>query len=131
MSRSGYNVEMIVDVILWRGAVASAIRGRRGQAFLKEMLKALDQMKTKRLIHDKLISISKGDVCAIGAVGVARGMDIQSIESEDSEAVAEAFGIAPALVCEISYYNDEVGSTLETPAQRWTRMRAWVQSQIN
>ncbi|MGH8551893.1 MAG: hypothetical protein ACRERS_01210, partial [Methylococcales bacterium] len=87
MSRSGYNVEMIVDVILWRGAVASAIRGRRGQAFLKEMLKALDQMKTKRLIHDKLISISKGDVCAIGAVGVARGMDIQSIESEDSEAV--------------------------------------------
>ena len=44
MSRSGYTDDMedMWQHICWRGAVASAIRGRRGQAFLREMLAAMD-----------------------------------------------------------------------------------------
>jgi hypothetical protein len=44
MSRSGYD-ESCDDnwgLICWRGAVASALRGRRGQAFLRELVDALD-----------------------------------------------------------------------------------------
>lgn len=42
MSRSGYSEELDQwDLIRWRGQVASAIRGKRGQAFLRAMLAAL------------------------------------------------------------------------------------------
>lgn len=42
MSRSGYSDDIDQwDLICWRGAVASAIRGKRGQAFLLEMWKAM------------------------------------------------------------------------------------------
>jgi hypothetical protein len=45
MSRSGYSDDHSEwDLIRWRGAVASAIRGKRGQAFLRELLVALDAM---------------------------------------------------------------------------------------
>jgi hypothetical protein len=40
--------------IRWRGAVASAIRGGRGQAFLREMLAAMDAMPVKRLVANEL-----------------------------------------------------------------------------
>ena len=68
MSRSGYSDECDGwDLIRWRGAVASAIRGQRGQAFLREMLSALDAMPEKRLISEELER--DGEVCAMGAVG--------------------------------------------------------------
>lgn len=43
MSRSGYNDYSIDnwDLIRWRGQVASAIKGKRGQAFLRELIEAL------------------------------------------------------------------------------------------
>jgi hypothetical protein len=43
MSRSGYSDDCSGrELVLWRGAVASALRGRRGQAFLRELVDALD-----------------------------------------------------------------------------------------
>jgi hypothetical protein len=42
MSRSGYDDEG--DFGLWRGTVLAAIRGKRGQAFLREMKTAMDAM---------------------------------------------------------------------------------------
>ena len=45
MSRSGYGDDIGQwDLIRWRGAVQSAMCGKRGQAFLKEMLAALDAL---------------------------------------------------------------------------------------
>lgn len=57
MSRSGYTEDCDDNwqLIRWRGAVASAIRGKRGQAFLRELLAALDAMPEKRLIADALV----------------------------------------------------------------------------
>jgi hypothetical protein len=51
MSRSGYtdDVEYSWRSIMWRGRVVSAIRGKRGQALLRDLLAALDAMPDKRL----------------------------------------------------------------------------------
>src|SRR5229473_3282486 len=119
MSRSGYSDDY-ENVNLWRGAVDRSIRGRRGQAFLKEMLDALDAMPDKRLITGDLIY--DGSVCAIGAVGVKRGMDMKDIDPEDHKAVASKFGVAHAMACELMYLNDECGHFTETPEERFVRM---------
>ncbi len=131
MSRSGYSDDFCGnewDLIRWRGAVASAIRGRKGQAFLKEMLGVLDSMESKRLIDNELAI--GGEVCAIGAVGRARGLDMSGIDPEDRSTVAGTFGIAEALAAEIVWENDEDGFSKETPEARYQRMRQWVQSHI-
>ena len=71
MSRSGYidDFDDQWSLICWRGAVKSAIRGKRGQSFLRELRDALDAMPIKKLISDDLVR--DGEVCAIGAVADA------------------------------------------------------------
>lgn len=71
----------------------------------------------------------EGDVCALGALGRARGLNMIDLDPEQPEAVAAAFDIAEPLAREIVYMNDEAGYR-ETPEQRWARMRAWVAAQI-
>lgn len=61
MSRSGYSDDYDGDnwdLIRWRGAVTSAIRGKRGQAFLREALAALDAMPEKQLIAGDLVAFN-------------------------------------------------------------------------
>lgn len=130
MSRSGYSDDYDNDwaAICWRGAVASAIRGNRGQAFLEEMLLAMAALPERGLISHDLEN--NGAVCAIGAVGRARGVDMTNIDPEDRERVAGIFGIAPALAAEIVYMNDEGHWGIETPEQRFERMRAWIESEL-
>ena len=130
MSRSGYSDDCETDnwsFIKWRGQIASAIRGRRGQAFLKEALTALDAMPEKRLITDELRR--GGDVCALGAVGVARGVPLETLDVDDYARLSAVFGIAHQMVREIEWVNDEYLWHV-TPEQRWTKMRAWIASQI-
>jgi hypothetical protein len=137
MSRSGYTDDGDQwGLIKWRGQVASAIRGKRGQLFLRELTDALDAMPMKRLIAHELIAdeliapafippeIVKSSVCAIGSVGVRRGVDLTTFDPEDYHALAAAFGIAHQLVQEIEWMNDEAGWN-DSPEQRWQRMHAW------
>lgn len=134
MSRHGYSDD--IDqwaLIKWRGQVASAIRGKRGQRLLIDLIQALDAMPEKALIAEKLIDHEDGDaVCALGAVGVKRGIPMDGLDPEESETVAEAFDIADPLAREITYVNDEGGwgHRSETPQQRWQRVRAWAISHI-
>jgi hypothetical protein len=126
MSRSGYSDDCDGwALIRWRGAVASAIRGKRGQAFLHEMLAALDALPYRELIAGNL-EMPDGSVCAIGAVGKCRGVDVSEIDPEDRDAVAAVFGIP--LAAEIMYENDEC--LYWAPEHRWKYMRSWVASQI-
>lgn len=128
MSRSGYSDD--IDqwaLIRWRGQVASAIRGKRGQQFLRDLVAALDAMPEKRLITNSLEE--GGNVCAIGSVGKARGVDMTGLDPDDSETVAHAFNIADQLAREIVYENDE-GPYAETPEERWSRMRAWAAANL-
>lgn len=133
MSRAQYQDDFDDPLELgrWRAQVASATRGRRGQAFLRETLAALDAMPVKRLVLGELQE--DGEVCTIGATLAARGVDASAVDPEDYEAVAKVAGIAEPLAREIEYYNDEGccwPADNETPEQRWKRMRAWVASQI-
>lgn len=133
MSRSGYDDCGDNDwaLICWRGAVNSAMKGKRGQAFLKEMLAAIDAMPSKRLSHG---FADQGTVCALGSVAEARGIDVSDLDSDDPDSrfpIAQRLGIAPAMAAEIMWENDEsyyYGD--ETPEHRYTRMREWVRSQI-
>lgn len=132
MSRSGYIDDSIEQwsLIRWRGAVASAIRGKRGQAFLKEMLAALDALPEKKLIRNDLQDeYEDGAVCALGAVGRARGLDMAAVDADDHETVAGFFGIPHALACEVMYMNDDAWWRL-SPEERFTRMRRWIESNI-
>lgn len=130
MSRSGYSDDwMDWSTICWRGAVASALRGKRGQAFLRELADAMDAMPERVLIADSLRT-EDGCMCTLGVVGAARRMDLESLDPQDREAVAGAFGIAPAMAAEVVYMNDEAAWSAETTSERWTRMRAWVTEQI-
>lgn len=160
MSRSGYSddIDDHLQLARWRSAVRSAINGKRGQAFLKEMLAALDALPSKRLVREHLIVdgtqpgiwrdpdlivggdelvdaatgavYPMGSVCALGSVARARGTNVSSIDPEDSHTVADTFGIANAMTCEIVYINDECGHHGETPEARWLRVREWVVKQI-
>lgn len=128
MSRSNYNDDYddyddYWGLIRWRGAVASAIKGRRGQAFLRDLIAALDAMPEKTLIANELQE--EGEVCALGALGLRRGLDMEAVDPDDADAVADLFGIAPALAREIVYENDEGASSRESAEDRWKRMRAW------
>lgn len=129
MSRSNYCDDLDQwDLIRWRGAVKAAIRGRRGQAFLRAMRDALDAMPEKALIADEIVD-DHGECCAIGAVALARGMDVSTLDPEDPDGVAAAFDVSQALVREITYMNDE---WIHNPSaqRRWQYMRDWVERQI-
>lgn len=134
MSRSGYyeggpeSQEEQWAHIRWRGAVKAAMRGKRGQAFLREMADALDAMPEKKLERDVLVDQS-GECCAMGAVAIARGLDTSKVDPDDREDVAELFGIAPALAAEIAFENDECWGT-RSSEDRWRYMREWVRSRI-
>ena len=136
MSRHGYSddIEDQWQLIRWRGAVSSAIRGKRGQAFLKEMLVALDALPEKKLVAGELVT-SKGEVCAIGSVMVKRGIDATDIDPEDYESIACSVDVAEALVQEIEYINDEAWipglyPNPMTDEKRWEAVRRWVAKQI-
>jgi len=162
MSRSGYtdDCEDQWGLIRWRGAVNSAIKGRRGQAFLCEALGALDAMPVKELIGESLVT-ADGEFCTLGVVGAARGMDIAAIDPDDRVAVAKSFGISEALAAEIMYENDECAvsnwlyldieicgpmrsgypdrgshkrsvmvANPRVAEERWIGMRRWITSQI-
>jgi len=162
MSRSGYVDDMSDEwaAIRYRGAVSSAVRGKRGQAFLREMLAALDAMPEKRLAAgalvfdgqpdipwnpypeedvivggDQLVTgrgevVHIGDVCAMGCLGKARGVQMDRIDAYDPPQVAGLFGIAEALAREVSYVNDEDWYGVSAPERRFARVRNWIVSNI-
>lgn len=128
MGRSGYSDEA-ENVELWRGAVERAIQGKRGQKFLRELVAALDALPVKRLIAEELQA--NGEVCAIGSVGKLRGLDLTGVDPEDHDTLSRKFDIARVLVAEVEFVNDDDFSyQVETPEQRFERVRKWAAQQI-
>jgi len=132
MSRSNYNDDCDGWArICWRGAVTKAMKGKRGQALLKDLVAALDAMPEKRLIADELVD-PNGESCALGVLGMVRQMpNLAQLNPDDTKTVESKFNVAEALVREITYMNDEGHCWREeTPEHRWQRMRSWVERQI-
>lgn len=136
MSRSGYTDEDSDGLLnLYRANVERTIRSKRGQEFLREMAASLDAMPVKELVAD--VVRDNEHVCAMGSVALARGIDVSDIDPEDADAVARVFKITSMLAREIAYENDERDfrwengvRKQETPAERWVRMRQWVQENL-
>lgn len=131
MSRHGYS-EGDGDydnwqMIMWSGQLASAVRGKRGQAFFKDLVVALEEIPVKRLVANELRK--DGEVCTLGALGTKRGMNLEKLDPEDYEIVACEFNIATQLAREVTYWNDEVCESL-TPEERWTKMHSWATNKI-
>jgi len=134
MSRSGY-VEDVEDnwmFIRWRGCVASAARGHRGQQFFRDLIAALDNLPEKKLVRGSLVA--EDGCCAMGAVALHRGVRVDDVDidpeddfGESSEIVAQRLNIANALAKEVAFVNDEDGPMMyeETPEERFRRVRAW------
>lgn len=121
----------------WKARLQAALRGKRGQVFLRDLIEALDAMEAKELHAHNL----GGDcVCAMGALARARGVmvaDLQEeLDDEDgdhgwaTEVMGDRLDIAPSLAREVAYRNDECGWQKETPAQRWRRMRRWAEKRL-
>lgn len=150
MSRSGYidDCDDQWQFIKWRGQVAAAMRGKRGQAFLLEMWNAMQSLPEHKLIANALEA--DGAVCAIGAVGKVRGVDMSKLDPDDYNSVAAAFGIPHQLAQEIVYMNDEAfgyhGYQAEgpsrygragvwmrrpyTPEERFEKMKNWIEGKL-
>jgi hypothetical protein len=130
MSRHGYcdDIDDQWATIRYMGALKSAMRGKKGQAFLRELRDALDALPEKCLISEELVN-EEGDCCAMGAVALARGLDVSKVDPEEPEYVAAVFGINEKIAREIAYHNDDDYGSV-TPQQRWQRMRNWVDRHI-
>jgi hypothetical protein len=140
MSRSGYTDDYDEggQFARWRGIVASATRGKRGQKFFRDLLTVLDAMPIKRLVAAEF-QTEEGDACALGALGKARGSSLSGILTTDEFGFVDCdhrklgtlFNIAEQLAQETMWINDEAGPYGgETDEQRWTRVRAWAAQQI-
>jgi hypothetical protein len=92
------------------------------------MLAALEALPDKRLITEDLRD-EDGEMCALGVLGAARGLDLNRLDPEDPDGIASAFDIAPQLAREIVFENDEQYGD-ETPERRYERMVRWVKAQI-
>jgi len=136
-----------------------ALKGKKGQKFLRELEAELVAMPEKRLWRGTLAQIPvyrpyfkiEGEVCALGVVAVARAMkegksrdraifEVSKIApAEDDQTsnwrkirkAADALGISMALAYAIVYQNDECGwESRRDPEANHTRMLEWVRSRI-
>ncbi len=139
MARHGYSEGWDCDDNLqqgrWRGMVASATRGKRGQAFFRALVVALDAMPEKRLCKGDL-ETADGAVCALGALGRHQGKDLSGIDLEecadnyDWSDLGAAFNVAGVLTQEVMWENDEHGHGADQDASRWQHVRDWAARQI-
>lgn len=131
MGRHGYNEDCYDDDLQlgrWRGIIASATRGKRGQRFFLELIEAFDAMPVKELVKGDL-ETEEGAVCALGALGKHKGVNVKAIDTEDWATLGKVLDVAGPLTQEVMYENDEMGRSA-TPADRWRYMRAWAVAQL-
>ncbi len=95
--------------------------GEREQRHLRELAAALDALPMKRLASGTWRT--NGECCALGALILSRDPEPDSFYGATLIHFGSEF--AGEVVCE----NDKFLAT-ETPEDRFTRMRAWVASQI-
>ncbi len=115
------------------GAMRSAIRGRRGQQLLHDLIAGLDALPVPELAAGALEDPETGCGCAFGAVRIHRGADVVPLHFDPTDPdidwrdLAEPFDIsetlAHAVVAQNEYSskrNDE-----QSRRRRWQSVRAW------
>jgi hypothetical protein len=136
MNRSSYaEAEFCCwDVVRWRGAVASAIKGRRGQSLLKRLRAAFDAHPDKKLVANSFAA--DGAFCTLGLLAHHKGIDLSNINPSavDYERLADKFDVSEALVREIMFENDEGMCpdhySNSDEEERFVNMRRWIERHI-
>lgn len=129
---------------LYAQATKNALKGKRGQAALKELEEALLAMPEKRLIEGGLCD-NAGGVCAVGAMAVHRQVKAGLMTREDAmtmiatkygddfhatlEVGREVLGLLGCVAVEFAYVNDEEACA-STPEDRYDIVLNWVREQI-
>lgn len=140
----------VLRMYAWDANLDRQIKGKRGQAFLRELLAALEALPSKRLVANELAK--DGEVCTLGALALKRrtdaGEDRERVLAdlgsicvdpdqepdderayEDMEAWAKRVLACPSMLAfVIPHENDE--DWRSTPEQRYTAMVMWVRSLI-
>lgn len=137
---------------LWRANLGRALRGRRGQAALRELRDALLALPDKKLIDGHIAK--DGAVCAVGALmldkkmkslGVAREEALKLLEADyvpyggwekwdgyddaDTAEEAKAYGIPYMVAWRLVELNDEDLYKAD-PEERYRRVLAWTEKQL-
>lgn len=130
---------------LYRANVQRALKGKRGQAFLKELEEALVALPEKKLIEGRICEMGK--VCAMGALALKRRVSSgEKIEDAlrwlEDEAPQEGyadetaafmekhFGVLGCLAMEVAYTNDERRQKDPTEEARYEKVLTWVRENI-
>lgn len=138
---------------LWQGNCQRSLKGRAGQAALRELEAALLALPSKRLIAESLVD-AHGEVCAIGALAEFKGEITDNMIGQgecDMEEVGVELGMPRLVAWKVVEMNDLqfAGTSLVikegpyrwyseqpfeyvpiTPEQRYKRMLAWVREQL-
>jgi hypothetical protein len=118
---------------LQQGWLRSAIKGKRGQQFLRDLVAALDALPIPELSSGALEDSETGCCCAFGAVRRFRGPDNVQLcfhpEEEDlpPSYLAEPFGVSETLAWAVVQANEEMfqGNTEPDRRRRWEVVRSW------
>lgn len=157
MGRSGYDDDGDCEsnyYLLYPSIVRRATNGKRGQEFFKSLTSALEALPEKRLVPNEL-ETETGGVCALGALGRVRGVELAKLDPDNVGEVAKAFRVAETLVREVTHANDDefrhyekriplywvptlqdqwrVEPALripETPEERYHRVLDWARSKV-
>lgn len=114
---------------LWQANCRRSLRGKRGQQELRELHAALLALPEKRLIHGSLED-EEGGVCAIGAYGKRKGLDLSKFDVDcDTDEVGIAGGMPRLVAWKVVEMNDIELDRL-TPEKRYEKMLAWVESKL-
>lgn len=144
---------------LWQANCRRSLKGKAGQAALRELEAALLALPDKRLIANKMID-REGDVCAIGALAKHKGRDLLAEPNvyEDGEfdgdgemeEIGMELGMPRLVAWKVVAKNDiEIDGYYETlpgparwygdrpqvyvpvtPEARYEKMLAWVRQQL-
>jgi hypothetical protein len=117
----------------WAGALRSAIRGRRGQQFLRDLVNALDALPEPELSAGALEDEETGCCCAFGAVRRFRGAESVPLyfhpmeEDVTPDHLTEPFDVSRALAWEVVEANEGwcKSNSPETRRQRFKEVRRW------
>lgn len=139
------------QAFLWEANLERSLKGRKGQAALRELEAALLTLPEKRLIANNTIS-TDGSVCAIAALAKHRGYqgdmslpkqpnwddddspywdeyDYEVAVEDAMVKIAADLGVPPMVAKAIIYENDNDAYT-KTAEARYQRMLRWTQRKI-
>jgi hypothetical protein len=120
------------------GALRSAIRGKRGQRFIRDLVQALDALPLPELAAGALEDEETGCCCAFGAVRRFRGADAVPLwfhpmeEDMNPDNLVEPFNVSKTLAWSVVQANEDgmIGNDKSTRRLRWKQVRDWAVRQL-